>query len=165
MKLNEIAQDKNVVKTKNGSPIQRSKYGVGKSIGGNLYLHRNYVTELPTDMQQKILNAEQLIDGFKYNTLKVGLNDGRITFIDSPDFDTSPEPSVGEYVAVSPDESVKRGKSSAIWHHKWLWVKDDYRGFDVGDARERSQKYLKMDIDFSRIGNKKFWEDNYATRI
>lgn len=166
MKLNEIAKGEKAVKTRNGSVIKRSKYGVGKLIGGSLYLHRNYVQDLPSDISNKVAQAEQSLDGFKYNTLKIGINDNRVTFMNATDFDTSPEPTVGEFVVVDLDnDTSKTGNSNAIWHHKWLWVKDDYRGFDIDDSFERSAKYLKMDIDFKRIGNKKFWEDNYATRI
>ena len=146
--------------------IKRSKFGVGKLIGGNLYLHRNYVEDLSPDLVNKVAQAEQSLDGFKYNALKIGLQNNNVTFINSANFDTAPEPTVGDFVVVDLDaDTEKSGKSNAIWHHKWLWVKDDYRGFDVDDSFERSEKYLKMDIDFSKIGNKKFWEDNYATRI
>lgn len=166
MRLNEIATGVKALKTQKGSPIKRSKYGVGKLIGGYLYLHRNYVTNLPNDMQHKIAQAEQSLDGFNYNVVKVGMNSNVVAFINSTDFDAAPEPTVGEFVAVDTEtDETKAGDSKAIWHHKWLWVKDDYKGFDVDDSYERSEKYLKMDIDFSRIGNKKFWEDNYATRI
>ena len=164
--LNEVLPDNMpmVVKTKKGSVIKRSKYGVGKLIGGSLYLHRNYVNSLPGDMQKNILDAESNIEGFEYNTLKINLTDGSITFINSRDFDTAAEPTVGQYKTVKGDR-VKDGKSNSIWHHKWLWVKNDYSGFDVMDSFERSRKYLQMDMDFSRIGNKDFWEKNYANRI
>jgi len=153
-----------VVKTKKGSVIKRSKYGVGKLIGGSLYLHRNYVTDLPNDIRKMVQDAEVNIEGFKYNTLKINLSDGSVTFINSPDFDTAQEPTVGQYRIVK-DGKVKDGKSNSIWHHKWLWVKNDYTGFDVMDSFERSRKYLQMDIDFSRIGNKDFWEKNYGRKI
>lgn len=166
MKLNEIAKGAKALKTQKGSPIKRSKFGVGKLIGGYLYLHRNYVNDLPNDMQHKVAEAEQALDGFKYNVVKIGMNTNVVAFINSRDFDTAPEPTVGDYILVDLDrDTEKEGKSGAIWHHKWLWVKDDYKGFDVDESYERSEKYLKMDIDFSRIGNKKFWEDNYAKRI
>lgn len=166
MKLNEIADTNKVLKTKKGSPIKRSKYGVGKLIGGSLYLHRNYVNDLPSELHHKVIKAEEYLDGFKYNTVTIKLNGDTVSFVNSPDFDTSPEPTVGDYVVVDYNSGkVKKGSSKSIWHHKWLWVKDDYKGFDVDDSVERSEKYLKMDIDFSRIGNKVFWEKNYAKRI
>lgn len=166
MKLNEISKRGRELKSKNGDTLGRSKYGVGKFIGEDLYLHRNYVEDLPNDIKNKVAQAEQHLSGFKYNTLKIELNGGQVTFINSEDFDTAPEPTVGEYTLVDLDKNTSRtGKSNSIWHHKWLWVKDDYRGFDVDDSFERSKKYLKMDIDFKRIGDKDFWEKNYAKRI
>lgn len=166
MKLNEIANNGRVLKTKKGSVIKRSKYGVGKLIGGYLYLHRNYLTDLPNNIQKSVLETETHIGDFKYNILKINIKTLDVTFINSTDFDHVHEPTVGEYIRVSKqDDSVKRGTSNAIWHHKWLWVKDDYKGFDVEESFNRSKKYLGMDIDFSRIGNKEFWEKNYANRI
>jgi hypothetical protein len=164
MKLNEIASSR-ALKTKKGSLIKRSKFGVGKLIGGYLYLHRNYINDLPPELKQKIIAAEEYLDGFEYNTVKVGLKNDVVTFINSSDFDESPEPTVGKYVSINSSGDTKTGSSNAIWHHKWLWVKDDYQGFDVEDSFERSKKYLEMDIDFSRIGNKTFWEDNYANKL
>lgn len=39
------------LKTLNGSVIKRSKYGVGKEIGGKIYLHRNYAEDvIPSDI-------------------------------------------------------------------------------------------------------------------
>jgi hypothetical protein len=73
---------------------------------------------------------------------------------------------VGDYFVVNIESGKTRGGSSnMIWHHKWLWVGDDYTGFDVDESFERSKQYVKMDIDFSRIGNKEFWEKNYARKI
>lgn len=166
MRLNEMLPDNTTmsVKTLKGSAIKRSKYGVGKLIGGNLYLHRNYVHDLPNDVRKNVLDAESDIEGFKYNNVKINVKDGTVTFINSTDFDSASEPTVGEYRVVN-DGNVRKGTSNSIWHHKWLWVKNDYRGFDVMDSFERSRKYLKMDIDFSRIGNKDFWEKNYGRKI
>jgi hypothetical protein len=165
MRLDEIIPDnrEKVIKTKKGSVIKRSKYGVGKFIGGNLYLHRNYLDSLPGEMGKRVLDAEQNINGFEYNALKIGKDN--ITFINSPDFDSSNEPMVGNYIVVKNDETTRTGSSKSIWHHKWLWVKDDYSGFDTMDSFERSMKYLKLDIDSSRIGNADFWKKNYAKKI
>jgi hypothetical protein len=162
MKLNEVIPDnrEKILKTKKGSVIKRSKYGVGKLIGGSLYLHRNYLNSLPGEIGKRVLDAESTINGFEYNALKIGKDN--VTFISSPDFDSSNEPTVGNYVVVKNDGTTRTGSSKSIWHHKWLWVKDDYSGFDVMDSFERSMKYLKLDIDFSRIGNKKFWDSNYG---
>ena len=49
MRLIDLLQETRVLKTQKGSAIKRSKFGVGKVIGGRIYLHRNYVDRLPRD--------------------------------------------------------------------------------------------------------------------
>lgn len=152
-------------KTQRGTVIKRSKLGVGKDIGGAIYLHRDYENHIPN--QEGLLRAKQVLDknhpGFKYNALKVAKD--KFTFFNSPDFDTAHEPVAGNYITVSGDKS-KAGNTSQIWHHKWLWVKEGYRGFDVDASHRRSLAWLKIpNIDFARIGNKEFWESKYVPKI
>jgi hypothetical protein len=152
--------------TEKGTIIKRSKLGVGKDIGGSIYLHRNYENHVPDQVAlsraKKVLGKNH--PGFDYNALKFSKN-GNFTFFKSPDFDTVHEPTVGEYITVT-DGKSKAGKSKSIWHHKWLWVKDDYKGFDVDQSHKRSQSWLKIPkIDFARIGNRAIWEQQYVPRI
>jgi hypothetical protein len=84
----------------------------------------------------------------------------------SPDFDSADEPTAGEYCRVNlpgkgcgsqPVVTAIR-RTSNIWHHKWLWVTDDYEGFDVEASFQRSQVWLALDdVEMSRIGNPKYW--------
>ena len=53
---------------------------------------------------------------------------------------------------------MKQKSSPQIYHHKWLFVTDDYPGFDVEESKNRSRKWVSLpNIDYSRIGYKKFW--------
>jgi len=161
MKFLRYLTEATVLKTLKGSRIARSKYGVGKDIGGSLYLHKNYVNVIPKDQFER---AEAVLfdqyPGFDYNTVRWDYKKGSIAFYNSPDFDRSHEPIAGEYIVVSPKGETVRKNEKRIWHHKWQWVKDDYRGFDVNKAIERSREWLSVpDIDFSRIGNAPFWDD------
>ncbi len=67
---------------------------------------------------------------------------GVVRFDEAFDFDTVREPHVGNYVTIFPDGVVKEGNSLNIWHHKWLWVRDDYGGFDVDESKRWSEKWL-----------------------
>lgn len=132
------------LKTYKGSPIKRSRYGVGKEIGGDIYLHRDYADiVVPDDIMQ---NAVQILDEydnrFDYNCIRYSPKTGAVSFQEAPDFDTAREPVVGDYITVFPDGSVKTGHSNYIWHHKWLWVMNDYTGFDVADSWEWSRTWL-----------------------
>lgn len=160
MRLYEIlTESSKALKTLNGSAIKRSpKYGVGKQMGGALYVHSNYENVLPDISQYKRVLKEKFSD-FKYNILKY--TPTAVTFLQSPDFDTANEPMISEYVTVKEDGNAKRGKTNTIYHHKWLFVGDDYTGFDVEEAFNRSRAWLQIpDIDFRRIGSsRKFWID------
>jgi hypothetical protein len=45
-----------------------------------------------------------------------------------------------------------------IYHHKWLFVDDDYDGFNLEVSRRRSETWTQIpDIDNSRIGRRSYW--------
>ena len=141
---NRQTETGSTLKTYKGSPIKRSKYGVGKEIGGDIYLHKMYADEVvPADVLD---NAEQMLSeydpAFEYNCIRYSPKTGAISFQESPDFDTAREPVVGDYITVFPDDTIKTGHSNYIWHHKWLFVKNDYPGFDVDEAWEWSRTWL-----------------------
>jgi len=104
------------------------------------------------------------LDGFDYNLIAYAPKTGAFTFTQSPDFDSAPEPTVGAQVLVKPDGTTRAMKPQNdpwIYHHKWLWVQDDYNGFDVEESVQRSQQWMTLpNIDYSRIGKKSFWEKN-----
>ena len=135
------------LKTLKGSPIKRSsKYGVGKEIGGSIYFHKDYLEDIvPQDILDKSLDLlDEYWSDLYYNTVKWSPNKGTITFQECPDFDTAREPIVGDYVIVDYENGrpPKKGHSDYIFHHKWLFVKNDYDGFDVGESWRWSKKWL-----------------------
>lgn len=133
------------LKTYKGSPIKRSsKYGVGKEIGGDIYFHRDYAEDIiPLDILEY---AEQVLSeeypDYEYNCIRYSPKTGDVSFQESPDFDTAREPKVGDYITVKPDGTIKTGHSEYIFHHKWLWVLNDYPGFDVADSWNWSRQWL-----------------------
>ena len=103
----------------------------------------------------------------KYNLLRIELrNDsvGGIALLYSPDFDTNDEPILAEFISVRDEEiHMKRytGKYP-VYHHKILFVKNSYRGFDICDAWRRSayvSHFLTTNhIASNKIGWKHQWE-------
>jgi hypothetical protein len=157
-----------VLRTLKGSKIERYLGVVGKRMGSWLYVHRDYVDRLPTDFRIKVDRAigepqgwpQVYTRGFEYNTLKISTDSNTVVFMHSPDFDTAAEPVAGNWCRVDPDAGeLKVGHTSNIWHHKWLWVMDDYDGFDVDASFQRSQDWLELEgVDMFRIGNPKYWD-------
>ena len=131
-------------KTLKGSAVKRSKYGVGKQMGSQVYLHKDYVGDvIPKKVWENALKVLDDTDsGFEYNCVMYDTKTGNVRFDEAPDFDESREPIVGDTITVKPDGTVKRGHSNYIWHHKWLWVKNDYQGFDVNQSKAWSNKWL-----------------------
>lgn len=149
------------LKTQKGSVIKRSpKYGVGKYIGGTIYVHRQYEDVIPNISDIKKALKKDIGD-FKYNVVAYDGAGSKARFIEAKDFDTADEPTVGNYIIYDFKNGVtKHGTTDTIYHHKWLFVKDDYKGFNVQQSYDRSARWLAIpDINFSKIGHKKYWKE------
>jgi len=157
-----------VLHTEGGTPIRRWRGLVGKDIGGLIYLHRRYARSLPDQdlLARARARLAEVAPFFDYNVIKLAAREGNVTFFHSPDFDVADEPTAGDYVVIRGDGTFKIGHTNAIWHHRWLWVQDDYPGFDVGQSFERSRRWLALSgIDFARIGQRQFWERTVLSRL
>lgn len=135
---------------------RRYKGIVGKPIsekGGitKVYIHKQYAKLIaPNDkIEYAYQKIKKIYPEFKYNTLIVWIHNQskkivKIQFTNSPDFDTSSEPTTGELISYSfDDDTVSKPKYwNTIWHHKWMWVMDDYSGFDVEASKRWSEEWF-----------------------
>lgn len=136
---------------------------IGKKIGGCLYVHKSVMHTLTEDELRLVQGKEVYIPkGFNYEIIKINFKEEKVSFIDSPDWDTASEPLAGDGYYIDKDNNIKFIKSKGqIYHHKWLFVADDYLGFDIEESKKRSE-YWKSVIPqtkevLSRIGYKKYW--------
>lgn len=133
-------------RTLNGSIIRRYNNNVGKRVGSQIYVHKYYAKEvIPKSIWTKVNDIlSHYKPDFRFNTVVFDVKGKFIRFDEAPDFDIAREPHVGKYIIVYIDENrpPQVGYSDSIWHHKWLWVKDDYTGFDVDKAKEWSRIWL-----------------------
>ena len=92
-----------------------------------------------------------------------------MSFIYCPNFDIEHEPAIAAIVVVSADGATQRRTTPAdpyIYHHKWLFVDDDYRGFNVEESKVRSQHWIGLgDVDRSRIGRESYWNEQVIPRL
>ncbi len=142
-------------------PKRSHRFGVGKEIGGAVYVHRTAEDVLPRAALSRA--KEHCPADFEYHVVKYDYRRGIVSFVRSSDFDQSPEPSVEQVVTVYPDgRTVRRCyRDPPIYHHKWLFVRDDYDGFDVAESRTRSERIMALKgVDHSRIGKRQYWVDN-----
>lgn len=133
----------------------------GKRIGGCVYIHRDYVDHVVSDIDWQ---TAQVPDDWDYVIVKINLTTLQCSFIKCDDFDTADEPTVGDSFVVKPDGTtrvVKAPKDPWIYHHKWMMVDTCYGGFDYYESRERSRRWEALaNLDKSRIGKKSYWEEN-----
>ena len=147
-------------------PKRSRRYGIGKEIGGAVYVHRRYedVFGAPCQEARQCLPAD-----FRYTVVKLTLATRAFSFIQVDDFDSVPEPTIGTVIAVKPDGSCRRIEPPSdpyIYHHKWLFVADDYDGFDVEESKARSGAWLALpEVDRSRIGRACYWQTYVVPRL
>ena len=132
-----------------------------------MYVHRSAEDVLPT--AALALGKELLPHDHNYHVVKYNLRTRNLSFVACPTFDTEPEPAVGDSFLVKPDGTVKRRNAAVdpeLYHHKWLFVRDDYQGFDVQASKERSRQWMELDqVDRARIGRLSYWKERVLPRL
>ena len=138
------------LKNPKGSVVRRgsNKYPVGKVIGGQVYFHKNYISKMPKeviDIYKKTIN--KLPKDHSFNTLMyTPASKGKpasLRFDEAPDFDIAREPIPGRVITITEKGSISPPKDvNQIWHHKWAWVDDDYKGFDVKENYDWSREWF-----------------------
>jgi hypothetical protein len=144
-----------------------------KKIGGRIYAHKDYIKSLSIIYIPEIIAALQVVkdtlDDFTWNTVRIkpdavgGLEE--VSFQYSPDFDTADEPEVVQTITCVPMDNtwevvrIKR-HTDTIWHHKWMWVEPNYKGFDYEASKARSALWKKFvsPSEIPKIGRKSFWD-------
>jgi len=133
----------------------------GKKVGSCVYVHFLYAsTIIPLAILSK---AKRFLKGFDYNCIKWDKKTNNLTFQYSPDFDVADEPIVGDCFLVRPDGTtkfMKQKKDPQIWHHKWMWVADDYKWFDIEESKARSKQWEPhvTKEEKRKIGTLSFWK-------
>lgn len=145
-----------------------------KKVGTCVYVHKSNLGEMinkcfsKEDLSYlknafyKYIELEEELDAPIPDIIKYDTKSHNMTFIHCPSWDELNEPIVGLSCCVHPDGIYKFTKGGTkVYHHKWMFVADNYTGFDIQKSKERSKqieaipniKSLK-----SKIGNVKFWE-------
>lgn len=141
-----------------------------KKIGLTFYVHKSNIQEVFDILEENTVAAIKLASSnlpkeFDYDILKFDKKNSKVSFIASPDWDIAREPLVGDsYTTNLLDIQFKLIKSKGqIYHHKWMFVSEDYKGFDINKSREWSSIWTSIlpntrEIK-SRIGYKKYWDE------
>jgi hypothetical protein len=156
---------------------------VGKKIGGDFYIHKSALGTLPQSTIERVLYAyhRASIDfpdqSAASNLIKIGSM--KISLIYSSNWDAFREPNIEYSIVVAQDGTTKFldfSTKDVIYHHKWLFVKDEYEGFDVEESKRWSEYWLnhpkvkkmkanKAEHFSSKIGNYKYWKENVLNKV
>lgn len=147
------------VRTRRGTPIERYRHNVGKRVDNHVYVHMQYASEIvPEDIlagaRARMLNVGR----FEPTCLRYDLKTHAVRFDEAPEFDREREPCVFRFFEVLPPryDVISSGVSQQIWHHKWMWVKDTYAGFDVYTSRAWSGLWTSV-LPGVASGSERLW--------
>ena len=146
---------------------------MAKKIGSTIYVHKSNIQELldmlPDDWYKTAViykhQRKQETGGYPYEIIKYDIKQHKLSFIDSPNWNSCFEPTVG----VSEIWNLDTGKltirkprknNPQIYHQRYLFVSYDYNGFDV-EADFQRRRYYEQFLtkeDAKRIGNYDYWK-------
>ena len=140
-----------------------------KKIGGNIYIHRSNMGALDNDQTDLVYNALKFLKGsYPLNNgfaiIKIDTKNIAVTFIESEDWDSAREPVVGNAYRVNSDGDVKllkKKNNPQIYHHKWMFVSENYEGFDIEESKAWSklweEKLPKTREVKGKVGYREQW--------
>ena len=153
------------LKTLKGSKIWYSKFDVGKQVGSKIYFHKSVHDKIvPQDVWNKAMEmvAGTKVNGrqLEFNTACYDLSEPHIVRLDTClRFDTEREPIVElSFKFNTRNYKTEVRNNNQIFHHKWLWVDKDYKGFDVKESYEWSKLWLDK-LNETASGYPYKWEE------
>lgn len=151
------------LKTLKGSRIWYSKFGVGKQMGSKIYFHKSVWNKIvPEDVWNRALEVLEInkLKLIWFQTVCYDFKQPNIVRFDTcPGFNSHEEPMVGRMFFVDINIGIVTDKyNNQIYHHKWLWVTEDYEGFDVQESYEWSKLWLSK-LPEMASGRPYLWEE------
>lgn len=145
------------------------KFNVGKKMGSQLWFHKDYANEIIGEKEFNEFKKE-FKNLFDYEVIRWDSKKNEIAFIESVDFLTSNEPLVGRVQRIQKEENsfimgklMNQPKDPLIYHHKWLFVKDDFKKFNITESKNRSLEWKNVaGVDrtlSNKIGRLSFWNN------
>ena len=119
------------------------EFRFGKKMGSVTYFHKNYIHIMPIPLMKKCLKL--LPKDFEYTIIKWDKKTDDVSFINTYDFDNVEEPVLRDSYRIVGDTIKYRKETNRkqIYHHKWMFVKHTYKGFNYIDSKLRSLDWYK----------------------
>lgn len=142
---------------------------VGKKMGYDLYFHKSYTDQILGDNIFEY--SKHIPKDFKYDVVKYNNKNQTVSFISCPDFDKHDEPIVGRSITVNLSakvptvyETKPSEENPFVYHHKWMFVDNNYKGFNPLKSMIRSMQWKgvmesNQEKISSTIGRLKVWLD------
>jgi len=154
---------------------------VGKRVGNNVYIHISYIFDLYRSLPGLFTHKPTLKEQSKnwpqpgeydpkfqridrgWNIYRLNIKTFEQLLICCPKFDEEKEPIITKTSKrITKGKITYHHKNPPIYHHKWMFVKDDYQGFDVEASKRRSLEWFPLAKGnrqmLSRIGRLKYWQ-------
>jgi hypothetical protein len=142
-----------------------------KRIGSVYYVHKSNIQELllllPNDWyKREIIHWYEFRErpgAAPYEVIKYDTKKHKLSFIDSTDWFSTNEPTVGNYTCWDLDKetAVHRTGGTQVYHSKELFMANDTDLIDLEKAKERTKLWQSLVTKEEKklIGNKKYWHN------
>ena len=135
----------------------------GKKIGNNIYIHCSYVGRvqgLARNIEKKRLKYLRSVNSY---VIRYDAKTYEACLAFCPGFCDESEPEIWFTWNLTTGKFIKYSNNNRpIYHHKWMMVADNFKGFDVKESKRRSVTWKKKvgtnKFVSSRIGRKKYWD-------
>ena len=143
-----------------------SNLRVGKRLPSAVYLHRTLVPETPNPLSELIFRVSKALElgDSDWNIVKVHQDWPRISYLNYPQFDTEPYPSLHSSKIVDlarktvRDMSFDNDPNPPILHRKELLVPENYPARGEFELITKEGESAGLYEDARRIGFRKNWE-------
>jgi len=151
---------------------------IGKNTPDAFYVHKNY--EYDTFDKDALDKAKSYLPkDYDYQITKRDHKSGEFSFLQSHDFDTATEPTVGNSLRVKSNGELKLKpinkdpENQQIYHRKEKFVGPDYKGFDIEKAKQRTDTWTKVADEVKKeipniyriIGTRKIWKEHILSKL
>lgn len=128
------------------------------------YAHKSNLNQLISNLNySEAERVKKIVRTFNNPFDIIKYNNGVVSLMRSSDWDTANEPTIDVSYTIGLDNSVKVIRNGRqVYHNKWQFVSDDYTGFDIEEAKQRTKLWNSIPNINSyknRIGNKVFWHE------
>jgi hypothetical protein len=163
----------------NNEYITDGYYVDAKVIGSTFYIHRSAEWCLPQKLAEKVFELDNLFFKYKWgdacNIIKYDVKTDNASIIYSENFDREDFPTIDKVYVIKNKELsriidyTKRDvDNKQVYHHKWMMVSREYKGFNVRRSELLSdwwtqhpiivKKMKEIPMFKSRIGYYGYWK-------